>query len=290
MTKVQTESPPIRQRVRLTYEKGENIKFISHQDEFRMWERTLRRANLPLLYKQGFNPQPHIQFAAPLGLGMTGRAEIVDVTFSPPVPLEELVSRIRAKLPPGATLHGAEEVPLKAPALQAFTIGADYTILLYAEPEEIPTGLIQERIDEFLDQEEIWMERERRGERYRYNLRPLVFELKYEGYDAEREEHRIFLRVQMRPGATGRPDAVVSALGFDDFARTLRRERVYFSHRPEDVALFSGYPVIDQESISPGDQPKRRKRKGKRKRTRRSLTPDVPAGRTIAERAKDEFV
>ncbi len=53
------EGPP-RQRVRLTYDKEERIKFISHQDEFRAWERTLRRANLPLLYKRGFNPQPHI--------------------------------------------------------------------------------------------------------------------------------------------------------------------------------------------------------------------------------------
>ena len=38
-----------------------------------------------LLYKQGFNPQPHIQFAAPLGVGITGVREIVDFLFSPPV-------------------------------------------------------------------------------------------------------------------------------------------------------------------------------------------------------------
>ncbi|HRJ45110.1 MAG TPA: TIGR03936 family radical SAM-associated protein, partial [Caldilineaceae bacterium] len=110
--------PLPRQRVRLTYEKGEAIKFIGHQDEFRLWERTLRRADLPLLYKQGFNPQPHIQFAAPLGLGMTGRAEQIDVTFSPPVPLDELAGRIREKLPPGALLHGLAEVELKTKALQ----------------------------------------------------------------------------------------------------------------------------------------------------------------------------
>ena len=67
---------PVPQRVRFSYEKGEAIKFISHQDESRLWERTLRRANLPLLYKRGFNPQPHIQFAAPLGLGMTGTHEL----------------------------------------------------------------------------------------------------------------------------------------------------------------------------------------------------------------------
>lgn len=184
-----------RQRVRFTYEKGEAIKFIGHQDEFRLWERTLRRADLPLLYKQGFNPQPHIQFAAPLGLGMTGRAELMDAIFSPPVPLDDLARRIPEKLPPGVLLHGLEEVDVKTAALQALTIGADYTILLFAEPGEIADGLIQSRIDAFLAKTEEWRQRERSGEKYRYNLRPLVFVLRYHGYDAQSEEHRIFLRV-----------------------------------------------------------------------------------------------
>ena len=74
---------PDRQRVRITYAKGEPIKFISHQDEFRLWERTLRRADLPLLYKRGFNPQPHMQFASPLGVGITGDREFIDITFEP---------------------------------------------------------------------------------------------------------------------------------------------------------------------------------------------------------------
>ncbi len=97
--------PAERQRVRLVYEKGEAIKFISHHDEFRLWERTLRRADLPLLYKQGFHPQPHMQFAAPLGVGITGKDELIDITLSPPVPLAELAERVRAKLPPGVILQ-----------------------------------------------------------------------------------------------------------------------------------------------------------------------------------------
>ena len=86
-----------RQRVRVTYAKGEAIKFISHLDEFRLWERTLRRADLPLLYKQGFNPQPHIQFASALGVGITGTREMLDITFSPPLPLAEIVRAHRAE-------------------------------------------------------------------------------------------------------------------------------------------------------------------------------------------------
>lgn len=285
----ETLPTPPRQRVRMTYEKGEAIKFISHQDEFRLWERTLRRADLPLLYKQGFNPQPHIQFAAPLGLGMTGRAELVDVTFSPPVPLDELARRIREKLPPGALLHGLEEMDWKAKALQALTIGADYTILLFAEPGEIPDGLIEARIAAFWETGEIWRQRERSGEKYRYNLRPLVFELRYEGYDPAGEEHRIFLRVQLRSGATGRPDEVVDALGLDDFARTLRRDRIYFEDREEDAAVMAAYPVISQAEVADPDAPPKSKRRKQRRRKPEKAAEETPGRKSFAEKAADEF-
>ena len=161
---------PERQRVRILYEKGESIKFISHQDEFRLWERTLRRADLPLLYKQGFNPQPHIQFAAPLAVGVTGLREPIDIIFGPPLPTAELENRIGAATPPGVTLHTIGEVPLKAPALQSLLIGADYTILIYADPGEISEDLLQARMDAFFAVDEIW--REQRAQEQTLSLQP----------------------------------------------------------------------------------------------------------------------
>ena len=283
VTQEAQESVEARQRVRLVYEKGDAIKFISHQDEFRLWERTLRRADLPLLYKQGFNPQPHMQFASPLGVGFTGVAEVIDLVLSPPVPLDALRARITAKLPPGVMVHGIEEVAIKAKSLQGLLIGADYTIILYAEPGELAEGLIATRIADFLVQTEIWRERERKGKAYRYNLRPLIFELLDQGYDAAIEEQHIFLRVQQRPGATGRPDEVVAAMGLDDLARTLRRDKLYYSDQPQDVTVFAAYPEVPQAQVAdplPVQHPKGRRR----------TTPAVPIGRSIAERAGDEFV
>lgn len=276
-----------RQRVRIHYEKGEAIKFISNNDETRLWERALRRADLPLLYKQGFNPQPHLQFAAPLGVGITGVREPLDIIFSPPLPLDELQARIAAKLPPGVTLHTIEEVPVKTDALQTRIMGADYWILIFAEPDEILPSDIHARLETFRAMRVIPRERQRKGLRYTYNLRPLVFDLHYLGYDPQVEEHRIFLRVQARPGATGRPDEVVDALGFDDYARTLRRERLYYDHVPEDVALFAEYPHVQQEEITIArEQPKRRNKRHKR---RPSPARPEQAGRSINERAADEF-
>lgn len=281
----QTEVEIPRQRLRLIYEKGEPVKFIAHQDEFRMWERTLRRADLPLLYKKGFNPQPHIVFASPLGVGITGTNEPIDIVLSPPTPLGEVKQRITDKLPPGVILHSIEELPLYAPALQGLLIGADYTILLYTEPGELESAAIDAAITNVLAQSEIWRERERKGERYSYNLRPLIFELQNLGYDAAKEEHRVFLRVQQRAGATGRPDEVVAALGLDNHARTLRRDRLYYSDRTEDAATFAAYPVIEQSAIAAPKPP----RTSYRDRPPRDTAPRTAPGRSISERAGDEF-
>jgi radical SAM-linked protein len=275
-----------RQRVRLTYEKGEAIKFISHQDEFRMWERTLRRADLPLLYKKGFNPQPHIQFASPLGVGITGVAEPIDVIFSPPVPMDALEARIRAKLPPGVQLHGITELPLKAPSLHAQLLGADYTIIIYATPDEINVEWLHGVIERFLATPEMLRERQRKGRAYTYNLRPLVVELSYSGYFPAAEEHHIFLRVHQLPGATGRPDEVVAVLGLNQFARTLRRERLYFSDNAEDLECFAAYPA-PTPTILPSAGRKRNYRTSKQGNQPQQ---SKEQGRTISERAADEFV
>lgn len=280
-----------RQYLRIVYAKGEAIKFISHHDEFRLWERTLRRADLPLLYKQGFNPQPHMQFASPLGVGITGARELLDITLSPPVALDEVRTLLAAKLPPGAQLVAVSELPGKPEALQSLLIGSDYTIVLYATADELAPQMLEDRIAGLLAQQTIWRERERKGESYTYNLRPLIFELRYTGYDAEDEEHRLFLRVQQRSGATGRPDEVVDALGLDDYARTLRRERIYLDGVEEDMAVFAAYPVVAQKEIAGRRGTGRSLREEYKAATRKSPTiePGGTGMRSINERASDEF-
>lgn len=270
-----------RQRVRIVYEKGESIKFISHQDEFRAWERALRRSGLPMLYKQGFNPQPHMQFASPLGVGFSGRREIVDITFSPPVALDELQRRISASLPPGLRIRSLSQAELKGTALQTLLIGADYRLGILASTDELAAAEIQARIANFLAAESHLRTRERKGRTYQYNLRPLVYELRYQGYDPAAEAHSIFLRVQQREGATGRPDEVVSTLNMVCFARNLWRERLYFAGDAEDEAEFARYIVASKEEVAVSPTPRMQAQRQRRGTGR--------TGSTIGERAADEF-
>jgi len=65
--------------LRIRYTKLGKIRFIGHRDVARIWERTLRKANIPVLYSQGFSPHPRISFGLALPTGFESEAEYVDV-------------------------------------------------------------------------------------------------------------------------------------------------------------------------------------------------------------------
>ncbi len=275
-----------RQRLRIRYARGDSIKFISHQDEFRAWERALRRADLPILYKRGFNPQPHIQFASPLGVGFSGQQETVDITLSTPMDLFEVKQQLNAHLPPGLIVQSIAETDLKGPALQTLLIGADYAVSILASSDDLPEVELRASIDSWLASAELWRTRERKGKQYRYNLRPLILELSLVGYHADSSEYELFLRVQQREGATGRPDEVIDVLGLDRYARRMQRTRLYFENLKSDTALFAQYPVVTKQEIADPDAPKsgRGRRSGKKNAPMRE-----PRGSSINQRVSDEF-
>ncbi len=199
-------------RVRLHYAKTEPMRFTGHLDEQRTWERTFRRAMLPVKYSEGYTPRPRFHLAAALPLGCTGRHELADVWLEQPMPLEEIEARLRAALPPGLALHKVEEVPEKAPALQNLVQAAEYEVR-FLDP--IPD--LAERVARFLAQEHVL--RERRGKTY--DLRPLVQALEVREVQGQPV---LWMRLAARPGATGRPDEVLDALGIP--LEVARPERV----------------------------------------------------------------
>ncbi len=67
------------QRLRTSFSRGEELKFLSHLDLMRLWERAFRRAGISLASSEGFTPHPRISLAAPLSVGTTGQAELMDV-------------------------------------------------------------------------------------------------------------------------------------------------------------------------------------------------------------------
>lgn len=112
--------------VRLWLSKRGRLKFVSHLDMFRMMQRAVRRAQIPLWYTEGFNPHPYISFLLALSLGVEGEAEPVDLRIVGEMTPEEIKARLNAVFPEGLAAE-AVTLPEHKPAEIAF---AAYTAAL----------------------------------------------------------------------------------------------------------------------------------------------------------------
>lgn len=208
------------QRIRLTYAKTEALRYTSNLDMQTIWERTLRRAALPLAHSQGFHPQPRLQQACPLPLGMLSDHEVLDFWLDPDQSLADLRSAILPALPPGATLLALDEVDVRGPAMQTRVLASDFEVLFL---DAADTADLTLKIAALLA--EPTLQRERRGKIY--DLRPLILDLRLNPTN-EQNEVWLFMRLSAREGATGRPDEVLAALGVDPFAARVIRRALHF--------------------------------------------------------------
>src|SRR5580765_4058519 len=92
---------PMNSRYRIRFSKLGKIRFTSHRDVARMWERALRRATLPVAYTEGFSPHPKLSFGLALSTGHESLGEYLDIDMATPVAVEELPARLDPCLPIG---------------------------------------------------------------------------------------------------------------------------------------------------------------------------------------------
>ncbi|XFA72394.1 TIGR03960 family B12-binding radical SAM protein [Thermosynechococcaceae cyanobacterium Okahandja] len=118
------------QRLRLTFGKLGSMTLISHLDLLRLWERAVRRAQLPIAFSGGFHPSPRIATASALPLGMASEGEIVDLEFYQPVEPEAVLAQLRQQLPAELPLYHCEVVPLSAPSASQALVAATYELLI----------------------------------------------------------------------------------------------------------------------------------------------------------------
>jgi len=212
-----------RQRLRITFAKGEPIKYISHLDLMRTWERALRRAQVPLAYSEGFNPRPKISIAAPLPVGFTGRGEVMDIVLSRRTSPYSFAKRLKPHLPPGLEILSVEEVYLSLPSLPSQMRYAEYRVVV--EREETLAEM-EKRVEQVLSAQSLPRQRERKGKVTEYDLRPLIDNLWIES--REGTTCVLEMRLQSDSQATGRPDEVLEAMGLGDMPRSIERTRCLF--------------------------------------------------------------
>jgi radical SAM-linked protein len=193
------------QRIRVWFSKGDRVRYISHLDVLRYWERCIRRAELPLSYSQGFTPHPKLAFAGPLPLGFLADDEVMDVTLDERMAMDEFEARLRAQTTADLCVVRVEEVALALAAPQSSLSWADYAIDLPGVAE----GQAREAVERFIAASE-WLWTEVRHDKPRtYDLRAAVSSITL----APREDGvRLVARLRASQEMMARPEQLVEAL------------------------------------------------------------------------------
>jgi radical SAM-linked protein len=207
-------------RLRITFAKTGALRYIGHLDLHKMWERTARRAGLPLAYSQGFHPQPRLQLASALPLGHSSRCEVLDIWIKSDMDLASLPGLIQGAVPTGLKILSVETVDESAPPLQTMIISSEFEVTLL---DEVDPDQLARSLSALMEAESILRERRRKP----YDLRPLIENLSFKT-EVEGQNGRIFMRLAAREGATGRPDEVLDALGIPLESTRIERTRLIF--------------------------------------------------------------
>jgi radical SAM-linked protein len=107
--------PPVVQRLRLRYAKRGRLRFTSHRDFARAFERALRRAEIPMAYSAGFSPHPKISYVGAAPTGVASEAEYLEIGLSRPTDPDTVRAALDDALPDG--LDVLEVVPASAGSL-----------------------------------------------------------------------------------------------------------------------------------------------------------------------------
>jgi radical SAM family uncharacterized protein/radical SAM-linked protein len=195
-------------RFRILFEKGIEMRFTSHLDLMRTWERTLRRSGLPLAFTQGHRPHLKMSFGPPLSLGHRSRAEVFDLEFTQP-PAVDLAERLNAALPPGLRVLACRPILFKSPSLMSQLEGASYRVRFprsfLAEAGLAPDdlrGTLEARIAWLIQREHVVVRRVSEGQTREFDARPSIASLAVsdgEPLAALDANIRFMVRAQVRP-------------------------------------------------------------------------------------------
>jgi radical SAM family uncharacterized protein/radical SAM-linked protein len=215
-----------RYRYRLRFEKTGRLQFLGHLDLTRAMLRAFRRARIALVYSQGFNPKPRVQFGPALSVGIESRGEYLDLWSFMRLDPETAKAAINGALPRGLSVSMICEIGSGAPGLSESVRAARYLARL-------PEGLSPERsASTFAAREAYAVVREKNGKTVTFPLRDWLLDVATAGSDS--------FRMTLAAGGEGasiRPDEVL-AIMFDDAAKGIRLVR-------EDLAVAWGDRLVD---------------------------------------------
>lgn len=186
----------------LKYSRDERVKYISHLDFVRLFHRAVRRADIPFVFSQGFNPHPIMTVAQPLSVGVTSDCEYMKVGFDGNFDEAELCKGLNGAMPPGYEIKAAKKINGKEIDLTKIN-RAEY--IVEAEYE----GSIDD-IKEFLANKELVVMKKTKSGEKESDIRPYIYDLKI----IDRQEGTVMLDMTTAVGSIYnlKPETVLKAM------------------------------------------------------------------------------
>ena len=206
-------------RVRLKYSRQSGCRFLSHLDMMRLFIRALRRAQVPMAYSGGFNPQPRLAFAAPLPVGTAGLAEFVEIQLTENISIAALLESLNRQLPEGIMVLAGSEVPEGVESLMA-----QISLLAY-EIELPPTAkqATKDAVQKLMHREEAKIFRKTKKGFVERDIKIYISKIGIVDGDKPEEGWRLELLLKTGPGGSVRPEEVLKAMGIADDAIIVRK-------------------------------------------------------------------
>jgi radical SAM-linked protein len=153
------------------------MALLSHLDLVRLFERALRRAELPISFTGGFHPLPRLQLALALPLGVQGEGEWMDLEFIEQVEALQVLKRWQQTLPPGLVLMEAYEVPVSGQSLSQQLESARWSFELTSQAGDPSISLEQwqQMVDALLSRDTlVWDDTDKKGRPRQRDCRPVL--------------------------------------------------------------------------------------------------------------------
>jgi radical SAM-linked protein len=238
-----TEVVMVVMRIRSRFKKYGLARYVSHIDMIRVFERAMRRADIPLAYSQGYHPHPMLSFSPALAVGVTSDAEYMDVALTDVIDIDEFNMRLNTVLPEGFSIVRSRPLLGNEKSITGIVCAGIYEVGLRAL-ESISEAAVLDGVQRFLERKELMVLRETKKDVKEVDIRQFIHEV------AVREVTNgmpytmsdgtcISLDMLVSVGSHGniKPEEVVSILsGLDFWGVQLLMEKI---HRKELFVLVN---------------------------------------------------
>lgn len=160
--------------IRIKFRKYGPMKFISHLDVMRYFQKVIRRSDIDICFSEGFSPHMIMSFASPLGVGLTSDAEYVDIRVNTSPSSKEAVRRMNETMAEGVEVVSFRLLPVNSKNAMSVVAAADYEVR-FREGKE-PENRWQERWKEFIAQPEIRILKETKKGHQETDIRPWIYD------------------------------------------------------------------------------------------------------------------